>query len=133
MLFRIGVSGSQGLLTDPQRAEIAFVHLHDELGFAARRQYHQCLAWLNNVAALDIARDQRAVAWRYDGAIIQPRHGDAQIGFGLFQRCDGQLIIAAAGAVAALLLLRSAPLAFRLFVAALRFVLLRLLVFVFVL
>ena len=53
--------------------EVPLVDLQHELRLAGRREHHQHLAGLDHVAALDVARDQRAVDGRADGRVAEPR------------------------------------------------------------
>ncbi len=111
-LARIGIGGAQRLLSELELRQVLFIDLNHDLGFAGRRERHQFLAGLDDVAGFDAAPDERAVDVGENDRLLEPGLRHAQSGAGLFQRGLGHRVVAAGGTVGLHLESHGAQLAF---------------------
>ena len=83
-------------LPDGDESQVLLVDLHDELRVADRRQLHEHVRRLHDVAALDVSRNQHPIPGSRDDRVAQARLGGRQTGARLIEQCLRHDVVAPA-------------------------------------
>ena len=85
-LARIRVRGGERLLSKLELREDLLVDLDHDLRLSGRREHHELLARLDDVAGLHVAPDQYAIGRRDDDVLRKPCLGNDESGLRLLER-----------------------------------------------